>query len=267
MSMKMKRIYATLALFSTVLIASCSEGKTIIDPPPPPSDNIAIVTKIERSDGLVWMFDYDADNVLTRVWGNSPDWGDWERSYSRNGSNVTILSDGVQYNAFMNSLGQVVSASQMIQPGDEVTEQYTYNKEGYLTDIRTQYSIDSDSNESYRIEWSNGCAVKHYAVSVPEASSLIEYTDIENRINISLTELLWDGIFCSALSADMGLRSAGLGGNADRYLPGKCSYGDDPDYLCTFSYTLNDQGVPVTIQCVANYDSIVDGYTATLTYK
>lgn len=263
--MRTKNIYKTLVVFGVLLVVSCSEGENGGNPLPP--ENVAMVSKMERSDGQTMLFEYDTENVLTKVRGNAPDWGDWERSYSRNGNNVTIISDGIQYNCFMNSLGQVISASEMIQPGDEVTEQYFYNKEGYLTDIKMQYSLDSNSNKAYRIEWSNGCAVKHYEVTTPEASASIEYTKIENRINLCLTELLWDGIFCSTLSADMGLRCAGLGGKVDRYLPAKCTYDDESDYLCTFDYTLNEQGIPIIIQCVANNNGTVTSYAVTLTYK
>ena len=79
--------------------------------------------------------------------------------------------------------------------------------------------------------------------------------------------MLWSGIFSSENSSMLALRSAGLGGKLDKYLPSKCSNGNDYYVSCTFSYVLNDQGAPKTIEYTILDKKETSDYTVTLTYK
>lgn len=120
---------AILAIFSAILTISCSKGDNDnLDNPDNPT--IALVSKVEISDGRVATFEYDSKNRLIKVTVYAPedtDWDNGETSYLRNGQNVTIVSrDDDRYDCVLNSMGQVVSST-CNYPDGIVTEFYTYS--------------------------------------------------------------------------------------------------------------------------------------------
>lgn len=270
--MKTTTFIATLAIFSTMLIASCSKDDNDNRTDDKPAS--ALVSKIEVSDGRTITFEYDLQNRLTKAKAHSYDeedgWYNLATSYSRSGNTVTILSDNRQYDCVLNAEGQMVSATVSFYSLD-ITDMYTYDREGCLTGIEAYYQGHSDWDQTYRITWSNGCAVKSQEEASTNDYLGVQFTNIENKINIDLCELMFGGICRSELSNELYLRSAGLIGKSDKYLPSEYAYHDDSSTFenesCTFEYTLDDNGIPIVIKCAETYGGKTSNYTVELTYK
>lgn len=275
MKTKTKVWTALAAIFGVMCIVSCSDNDNGGDPEPGPDNGTtALVSKIESSDGNTAIkFEYDAQDRLSKMsWQSSEDNDNWDITYSWAANKVVVkYGDDPDITCSLGSDGTINSAIAHYESGT-ITENYKYgwNNQGPSVDYYECRYEDHDSwNQACRVKWYNGCVAKVYQVENETNNTQYSYTNIENKINVDLAEIIDEGTFQSELSSYIYPRSAGFGGVADKYLPSRIvdAWGDGKYTTTDVEYTLNDRGLPIAVIINSNDNGETERVTFKITYK
>jgi len=188
---------------------------------------------------------YNSDGTLARITSNgesvSFEYGSGTRAVSANTVRMTIYDDGELFancDMVLNASGFVKSCMETDYEGDTETWEFGYNSDGQLNYMKRSEGGNEVTNMTYQ----NGNIVKAKMVSEDDADDRYEcsitYTDTANKGCVVL--------FDATLGIDMDEMEyayyAGLLGKATKNLPKSCI--DEDGYVDTFTWTLDDSGLP-----------------------
>jgi len=186
------------------------------------------------------------------------EYGSGTRAAAANTVRMTIYDNGELFATFdmtLNSNGYVKSATETDYEGDVDTWEFGYN-DGQLNYMKRS----EGGNEVTNITYSNGNIVKTKMVSEDDSDDSSEYS-------IAYGETLNKGcimLFDATLGIDMDEMEyayyAGMLGKATKNLP-KSNVDEEGD-TTTFTWTLNDNGLPTKLTATDNY-----GYSEECVFK
>ena len=212
-------------------------------------------TFIEHEDGdggyYGYEFEYDEQGRVSKAVYSDEDYSDRTTVEYNGNSIIATNSDGHKDVCTLNSKGQIEN-SVCTSYGYTSTYQYTYDGNGYLTNI---YRVEED--DDYRFTWENGNLVK---AEMYGTITTIEYTDIPSskggQALFFLNDVTLD-IDCDILHI---LGNFGYMGKVPQNMPASMTYTDkygDTD-LTEFSYETGKDGYISNINFKMNGNSVYD---------
>lgn len=213
-------------------------------------------------DGM--SFTYNSDGTLASISDESTrvafEYGSGTRAVANNNTvRMTIYEDGELFatcDMTLNSDGYVKSCTETDYEGDVETWSFGYNSDGQLNYMKRS----EGGNEVTNITYSNGNIVKTKTVSEEEPDESHEYAITYNDTSNKGCIMLFDAILGIDMDEMEYAYYAGMLGKATKNLP-KSNVDEDGD-TTTFTWTLNDSGLPTKLTATDKY-----GYSEDCIFK